>query len=733
MCEILAPAGNRECALAAINSGADAIYLGYSSFSARAFSDNFDLFALGEIIAYAHLFDVKVYVTMNTLVKECEREDFLKTLLAVHNAGADGILLQDIFLGKYVHERYPAVCLHLSTQAGANNVAGAALAKEYGFSRVVLARETAIGEIREIAKIIETEVFIQGALCSSFSGQCYFSSFVGGNSGNRGRCKQPCRRLYSLDGGEENYALSLADLCVGERVKELTDAGVYSLKIEGRMRRPEYVAAAVRYYRGLTGKSVRGGFNPGHALSDLKRTYNRGNYTAGLAFGQDRRFLSSAVQGHIGEKAGVVKVKNGQYFVECREKFRAGDGFKVLREGKEVGGGTFLKATERGFVLASRNRLKNGDGVFVTTDTALNERLLSAERKLPIVVTVVAEEGQPLRAACEGLDLSSDFCLQTAKSAPMSEANIAECFEKTDGLPFLPTVKVQTIGSVFAAKSQLNAFRREFYARLKEKKVARTIVTYEYREERLVPSPTQGKNNGLIAVMGTGFEGVCADIYIHKPTDYVALVEQKKALPDGENFLWLPPFLSEKEEKAVETLLERFDGIYAEGTYGIPLARRTGKKLFAGTGFNLSNRVAAGQKEFDYYVLSKELDGEEQRALADERAFVLSAGDLKLMDFVYCPFGKKCGGCEKKSVVSLQDESGRVFPLRRYETAAGCRFELYNCTSILAWQSFAGSLVDLSVCPPKKGEKLFAAWGDLQKMKEILQPVTSGHSKKSVL
>lgn len=731
MYEILAPAGNRECALAAIHNGADSIYLGYSAFSARAFSDNFDLTALGEMIAYAHLFGVKVYVTMNTLVKESEREEFVRTLLAVHNAGADGILLQDIFLGKYIHERYPAVVLHLSTQAGANNVDGALLAKEYGFSRVVLARETALEDIRAIASVIETEVFIQGALCSSFSGQCYFSSFVGGNSGNRGRCKQPCRRLYSLEGGEQNYALSLADLCVGEDVDKLLSAGVYSLKIEGRMRRPEYVAAAVRYYRGLLEKTDKKSFDPGHALSDLKRTYNRGNYTKGLAFGQDKRFLSSAVQGHIGEKVGVIKVINGQYFVECREAFSVGDGFKILREGKEVGGGMFVKSVQRGFILSSRSRLRSGDGVFVTTDTSLNARLGSAERTVPIEVHVTAKEGEKMTAMGEGVSLCSEFCLQTAKSAPMSEANVEDCFRKTDGLPFDVRVTAEVVGSPFAVKSQLNAFRREFFARLKERMSGMVAVRYEYIPDEAPPMEKRGKN-GLTAVMGASFEGVTADIYIHKPTDY-AVLDGDYPLPQGENFLWLPPFLSGKELQKTEKRLERFDGIYAEGMYGVTLARRLGKKLFAGTGFNLSNRIAAGRADFDYYVLSKELDFDEQRSLSDGRAFVLSAGSLKLMDFVYCPFGKRCGECRTKTLSSLRDEGDRTFTLRRYKVDGECRFELYNCASLLALQDFSGVLVDLSALPMPEAKRLSAVMGEEGKMKEILQPVTAGHSKKSVL
>ena len=252
--EILAPAGDTATARAALNAGADAVYLGMTRFSAREGAANFAREELRATVLHAHLLGAKVYVCLNTLVKDDETEGFFEAARTAYECGADAVLLQDIFLGKVLKEAYPQMTLHLSTQAGCCNEWGARLAKEYGFSRVVLARETAAEDIAAIAKIIETEVFVQGALCACFSGQCYLSSFAGNNSGNRGRCKQPCRKRYSIDraGYEERaYALSPSDLSLGRRVRELQEYGVCSLKIEGRMRRPEYVAAAVSYYRAI--------------------------------------------------------------------------------------------------------------------------------------------------------------------------------------------------------------------------------------------------------------------------------------------------------------------------------------------------------------------------------------------------------------------------------------------------------------------------------------------------
>ena len=188
MIELLAPSGDEKSFITAINAGADAIYIGMGDFSARKNAQNFNVENIAYYVSYAHALGVKVYVAINTLVKDDEIENLLKTVAPAYSAGVDAFILQDIFLADLLKKNFPDIVLHLSTQAGVNEVGGALLAKEYGFSRVILARETALEEIKEIAKIIETEIFVHGALCTAFSGHCYMSAYVGGNSGNRGLC-----------------------------------------------------------------------------------------------------------------------------------------------------------------------------------------------------------------------------------------------------------------------------------------------------------------------------------------------------------------------------------------------------------------------------------------------------------------------------------------------------------------------------------------------------------------
>ena len=243
--EILAPAGGEAQLRAAVLCGADAVYLGLRGFNARAGAENFDENTLPQTVGWCHARGVRVYVTLNTLVTDRELPQWLHSLDAVAAAGVDGVLVQDLGLAKIIRQRYPTLPLHASTQMTIHNLAGARLLEEMGFAQVVLARELSKEEIAAICAgtSMRCEVFVHGALCMSVSGQCYLSSVLGERSGNRGRCAQPCRLDFKSHG--RGYALSLKDLTLTDRLRELEALGVASFKIEGRLKRPEYVAAAV--------------------------------------------------------------------------------------------------------------------------------------------------------------------------------------------------------------------------------------------------------------------------------------------------------------------------------------------------------------------------------------------------------------------------------------------------------------------------------------------------------
>ena len=695
MCEILAPAGDEAAFYAAVHAGADAVYLGLTDFSARKSAANFSAENLKKYTAYAHVLGVRVYVALNTLVKDGELERFFACARQAWVGGADALIIQDVFLGKLLKETYPEMVLHLSTQAGVCNVYGARLAKRCGFSRVILARETPLAGIAAIAREIETEVFVQGALCTCFSGQCYLSAFIGGNSGNRGFCKQPCRKRCRIDRqGFETpaYRLSLADLCMGEDVGKLAAAGVSSFKIEGRMRSAAYVGAAVGYYR-----RILAGEDALEAFSCLKRAYNRGDYTKGYAFGQDKDLISSQLQGHKGEKIGSLSKERRGKFVLVRSAFRPadGDGFKIIRGGRELSGGAYsasFPAAKGGFYLPYKDGYREGDGVYLTADTALAARVSAQRRAAPLSLEVFAKEGEPLRAKAVGAfgkeEFASAFCLERAKTSALTKEELQECFSKTDAYPFSVTVKAEVSGAPFAARSQCNAFRREVYERLYERGSRPPLAARAPRPLGKEPCAGGWERAAIGELAAFAEAAERAGLFIFSPRDY----------KDGEEFdrffaaaagkkcevcLYLPAFMTDADIAAAEKNILRFGMVYAEGAWAAEYCRARGLRLFAGTGFNIFNRFSAQmlgeESACAAYALSKELSLKEGEGMC---GFRLAGGAVKVMELGHCPFGRRCASCDRRARYTLTDEEGRAFPLRRYESGV-CRFELFNCAKLV--------------------------------------------------
>lgn len=687
MTEILAPAGDYATFKTAVDAGADAVYLGLKDFSARKNAGNFTSEELRSAVLYARAFGVKVYVAVNTLVKDGELDSFFDAVGTALECGADALIIQDIYLGSIIKKNYPNAELHLSTQAGVNNVDGARVAVEHGFSRVVLARETQIEEIKKISAIIETEVFIQGALCSSFSGQCYMSAFAGGNSGNRGLCKQPCRRLYRLNDGEENYAICLADLKVGDRIKELKEAGVSSFKIEGRMRRAEYVSASVKYYKYV----LEDGTATAEDSLSLQKTYNRGNYTEGYAFHKKTGIISSAVQGHIGARVGeVTKVNGTRIAVKGYPKSVIGDCFKILRNGKETGSAE-VKNRGGAPIIEADGNVAVGDEVRITTDVTLNAELLSVKREVPVIVDFYASPNAVATAevVADGhiVTVESQEPLPAATGRALTDADVADNFSKTDKYPFAPTVNVHIEGEVFAPKSVLNKIRREAYDNLYALLVSRDEIKKVDFEYAL---PKRSSARPMTAVIGEDFAGFNKEIAVFAPSDYNSQKAFDKFFADTaraeERYLYLPAYMNSADIAIAEARLEGFDGVYAENIGGVEFARRNGVKLFAGTGYNVFNSISASgvKSEATRFALSKELS--EQEALAvtlSPEAFVATRGDIKVMDLIYCPYGGDCAHCKGRDRGELTDYAGRKFPLRRVKMSS-CRFEVYNSATLVS-------------------------------------------------
>ena len=315
--EILAPAGSYESMTAAVNAGADAVYIGGSRFGARAYANNLDEETMLRAIDYVHLHGCSLYMTVNTLMKEEEMGSLYSYLNPYYMRGLDAAIVQDFGVFSYLREHFPGLHLHASTQMTITGVHGARLLKEMGASRVVTARELSLEEIRQIHDQVDVEIesFVHGALCYCYSGQCLMSSLIGGRSGNRGRCAQPCRLPYEVRQGagplnkkDERYVLSLKDLCTLDLIPDMVEAGVYSMKIEGRMKSPRYTAGVVSVYRKYVDRYLERG-REGYAVDPA-----------------DRRLLLDLFD-RGGFSDGYYREHNGRHMVALREKpaFREGN------------------------------------------------------------------------------------------------------------------------------------------------------------------------------------------------------------------------------------------------------------------------------------------------------------------------------------------------------------------------------------------------------------------------
>ena len=338
--ELLAPAGNMETLLAAIKGGCDAVYLGGKAFGARAFAKNFDDEELKKAVKLCHLYGVKIYVTANILVYENEIEEFLNYLKFLYEIGVDAVIMQDLGMISLVHKLIPELEIHASTQINCHNKESFKFLEKIGVSRVVLAREMTLDEIKNLGESMEIEVFVHGALCVSYSGNCLFSSLNGGRSGNRGMCAGSCRLPYDLlkDGEivkeDGKYLLSTKDLCLASNLKEVLDSGVSSLKIEGRMKSPEYVGYVTHVYRRLIDEYYKNG-NPQikrNEIINLKKLFNR-TFTSGYMF--DESIYNIKSPNHLGSHLGeVIKFDKRRIYIRLDDDLCQEDGIRFTLENK---------------------------------------------------------------------------------------------------------------------------------------------------------------------------------------------------------------------------------------------------------------------------------------------------------------------------------------------------------------------------------------------------------------
>lgn len=633
MIELLSPAGSPEAVIAAVQNGADAIYMGLGNFNARRGAKNFTDEEFERSMRYCRIRGCKVYVTLNTLVNDREIAQAVESARLASELGADGIIIQDLGLAYAIRQALPDIPLHASTQMSIHNLAGVEAAAEMGMTRAVLARELSLEQIKFITQhaSIETEAFVHGALCFCQSGQCYMSALIGRRSGNRGMCAQPCRMQYSLGGRMDDYPMSLKDNCLVDRLRELEDAGVACLKIEGRMKRPEYTAIVTKIYS----KALKEHRQPSdEEMETLEKAFSRQGFTQGY-FNGDKKDMFGR------------------------------------REEPD-------KDTEKLFTLA-RKGYSEGE-----------------LRRVPVHFYTVAEKGMPVKAIAFDDDGNRAAAMggvpEKARGQGLTATYITEQMFKTGGTPYnCVENRAQADPGLYLPASEINDLRRRLVSELSEQRAKPPI-----RRVGKLPEKPKGKlptgDPAMIFQVLTE-EQLSPELAALKPKYlYVPLTLMAEKLdllrPFAEQgtipVAVLPRVIADNEAAAVYDMLSRmFDQGVNEALVGnlghAMLAKKAGMKLRGDFGLNTFNSLSMEvirQAGFISATASFELRLSQIRDMIKPLdTELIIYGRIPLMVSDQCIIRHSAGRCNCQTPGQMADRMGSVFPVVK---EFGCRNVIYN-------------------------------------------------------
>ncbi len=696
--ELLAPAGSKESFIGAINAGANAVYLAGKSFGARKFANNFTNEEIAELIKYAHNRNVKVFVTINTLIFEKEVvEVFAYADYLVQNK-VDALIIQDLGIIEQFVNRYPDTEIHASTQMNVYNKEQLRYLKEIGVARVILARETSTREIIELNKEIQMdlEVFIHGALCVSYSGNCYFSVFNGGRSGNRGECAQPCRLPYMLEkNGEittdEAYLMSTKDLMSIKHLKEILESGVTSLKIEGRMRKAEYVIATVRAYKeALNHIEKETPFDLQRRIDELMQVFNR-EYTKGYISQEMPYDINNSYRpNHQGLKVGtVLKHQKGKVTIRLTNTLHKNDGIRIIGQ-TDVGGKVNRIIKDREIVTTAKSgdiiqidmlgTIEPGSIVRKTLDIALNDSLqdyLSKNYKLTSLQgSLHCFVGKPLTLTIRtpfssSVTIQSDFIIEQANNPTQDKDKIYNQFNKLGNTHYyLSNFRVETDGKGFIPNSVLNNIRREAIRQLQDSYKSSNTIN-PTKSLQLIPTTT--KSVELIVKVDTldqynaakklGIETIYYNEKLieitPRKTDYIYM-----------NRIWK------------NRLRYRNNNIVINDFGGIQLGKNTVANHFINTTNSYTmyslykrgiNRITLST-EIDFDILKNQLDSFKRQFNYIPQTELIVYGKPDLMISKYCPITKSeninklnCNLCENNNYSLIDTSKNKYLIKRDYE------------------------------------------------------------------
>lgn len=673
MTELLAPAGSMEALKAAVSNGADAIYLGMQKFGARAYSSNFDLQSLKDAVNYAHLRDVKIYVTMNTIVFEDEVSEMEQQLRALNEIGVDGVIVQDLAVFNYIIDNFADMEAHCSTQMGIDDAEGALLFKELGAKRIVLARETGIEQVKEIKKVVQIplEIFIHGALCVSYSGNCLMSGLIGYRSGNRGRCVGSCRKLYELvdkTTGKslgKSYLLSTKDLNTIDYIDELKE--IDSLKIEGRMKEPSYVANVVARYR-----AALDGTLSSKDKENLKKTFNR-TFTKGYLFHEDPKDITNIEKpNNFGYEIGrVSRYVKGMYEIRLNSVLNQNDIIRIDHEGEDVNlsvvklydsEGSLINKSDDVCYIKIKERLSTGDIVYKTKDylfyKELEDDLDKEFRRFDLDLKVYAYPGSHLVIDAEGLGVrylyEGDEILDQAEKKPTGREQIVKQLGRLGDTIFtLGNVEFEEYNAFIPVKQLNNARRRIVQAlydlklsqkqnRKKERPTKRK-VSFSVKKPYLTASVTSDAQYN--ACRACGIE----EIYFHN------------VIRRNQNTY---------EKKEGQLLIGGYGGIYYYRNTN-PFVTDYSLNVVNAESCRMLHVLGAKRVTLSYEMNRKDIKALQDAYFAENSGYpsleMIVYGRAPLMFTKYCPLKKmnQCGICKTKSY-ELQDEYG-AFPVLSHE------------------------------------------------------------------
>ncbi len=711
--ELLAPAGSKESVYAAVNNGADAVYLGGKNFGARAFADNFTDEDIEEIIDYCHLRGVKVYVTVNTLYKEKEVKDVMNFVGRLYAAGVDAVIVQDLGTAMLVKENYPKLGLHASTQLTANNVEDVKFLKNKGFDKVVLSRELSLDEIRKIKSEvdIEIEVFIHGALCVSYSGQCIMSSMLGGRSGNRGRCAQICRLPFTLHNGYKKvgagHLLSPKDIETLEFLPELIEAGIDSFKIEGRMKNPEYVAGTTGVYRKYIDEYFENKENYDVNNTDKKvltQLFNRGGFTNGyfnIHSGND--MMCPERPKTWGLMAGFVdsyNKKQGKAVIRTREPFVPGDGIEIWTRTEPHVGTNISKPSKAGeYITVNINGdINKNDPVYKTNDKALRDALNKTWEKNTRTKEISMEFNgfidKPMTLKVWDNDGNMVFVEGSVVEAAIGKSGtaeaIAERLKKTGGTPFnAENVFVNIDDNIFMLVSALNELRRNAIDELEKKIVAsyKNSLGKLFKGENVVTESTREKKltitvNTYSQLLASSYYKNVEAIYFELNRELMDNLDECIAVCHEKEikfFVALPRIYREYSKKIYGDFIEKLTASSIDGF----LIRSYGQKEIIGDKpfvvdynlniFNSSSLNEWAKEGAERACLSPELNLTEIKQFANGGCECIGYGYMPLMVTHQCPIGnfdgdkkdhmycKNRGTSDVYTLKDRKDEEFRIF------------------------------------------------------------------------